>query len=290
MDTHLPCMDTSMLPDVLELYVRKMQMDTNLQLSFKILDNLQSKKVILTWKPANSDQRDWRPKAKKKSPSELLRNQTRKQQYLASRAEQAKHQQTVNQQPSDLQSVGHQMPEMEVPVSTPLSPHTKTQPTQSESTHDTVFNTPLSSHPNSAAFGVSHVAIPSLPSCANHVVKEDCGRKTPKTPKQTVGKNNHPRKDSLRSQNKNPCRVTFQQEYTIHWNSDVSSYDRDKGTVELKICSNCLPSLKDLKDRLKDMWWDNGMRISDGDNFTYMCTTCNQLQTISDKAILKTLK
>ena len=91
MASSLPKMDGLNLPDIVDQYIRALQNDTGLQLSFKVLDNKYAKTVVLSWKYetsapgyANSVQSipvTHTPSTKTKTEKQLERNRRRRKAY-----------------------------------------------------------------------------------------------------------------------------------------------------------------------------------------------------------------
>ena len=302
-------MDKGKVPAFVHHYISELENSDGLVLTFQIYKNLNSNKIVLQWQPVKEVSGHSQPvlrtyRKPSKSPGQLKRDQRRRAEHLerqASRITQCEnagsgrtsqlshlennleHKITTVMKHSE-QSQGHQR---QVSTTTPLSSQTNTEPS--------VFSTPSSPQPGGAVGGVAHDVVPS---CVDAIVKDSVkNSKTPKTvssiKKDTCEhlKDVHTsRKDSLRSQRKNECKVSISKEDTIDKFSYISKYNRNKGTVELKVCSRCVFGMKELGDCLECIRSDHGMTLDDGDSFTYMCSTCQQLQTISDPAILYILQ
>lgn len=274
---------TTLLPEVIQLYIRSMQQQEDLQLSFKILDNSNSKKLIISWrKPL---QHDWRPNfRRKKSPSELLRDNRRKQQFQASQADRPQQQHSVTQRSDEL----IQSTDFESQVNTPLIPRHVSHCNNSLP----VFDTPQISNTITEECEGAVGGVPDDQTLGStNILCSSSGTDSTKPPKNIPGrkavKPDAARKDSLRSSAK--AKVTFKKVPSQVGTFFRKHYEKS-GAVDLAICTKCLEDKEQLLDELMTLKKKYGMRIGDGDVFTWKCVDCNRTESISDSATLNILR
>ena len=252
-------MDKGKVPEIVHQYISELENSDGLVLTFQIYKNLNSNKVVLTWKPAKEvdgySQPTLRPYWKpNKSAGQLKRDQRRRAQYMEQRVNRTnqcegassgitsqlshldKSALELNDNPSMRHKhQSHSSTEFQRQNDTPLIPHTPD-----------VFTTPQNSHVNSeegAVGGVPDVQTINIPNNKHSKSKKRTyslvSEKTSKWSKSVE------RKDSLRSSMKRTaCKIHFGGRKVPSKSSlrgtCLKKYYEDSSTVDLSICLKCL--------------------------------------------------